>query len=182
MIFKVNDKEFDVPLNKMLIITGYNDSYKLQLLREIKNYYETQHDVLYFSEDRRVTISKEIMHSVDIIRALLNMEPLKDSLSKGLDIYDHFALENLTYGQRINCGYLQLINLYYNIAMAPTKISLIIERAELNYHIMLLNYILASFLDSQITRKFYNVTVTTYDERIYIPRLQKYIFNIDKYL
>lgn len=183
MIFKINSKEIDVPLdNKMLIITGYNNPFKLELIRKIKDYYKSLNDVLYFSEDRRITISKEIMESVDTMRALLNIEPLKDSLSKSLDIYDYFALENLQYGQPINSGYLQLINLYYNIAMTPTKLSLIVERVELNYHITLLNYILSSFLDSKITTKFHNIIVTTYDEKIYMPRLKKCIFNIDQYL
>lgn len=124
---------------KTLIIKGFNFSGKTRLLEALRDdYISQQENVLYFETNRRLSISKEEIDSICVYQKLTLGFNILEGIEQSFDISDPFILEEMKVGDLIHCGYMQLVNLFFNLEKRHQEskkgIILIIDNVELNLH------------------------------------------------
>lgn len=144
-----NKYDVNVPIKDRLnIIIGDNGSGKTKVLELLKDYYiENGENVLYFSSDRFIEFGKEDMDAYDVSEKLLGKNSLRERIELAYDISDPFSYEEIEYGKHIDCGYLQLINFFYKIAIDPRdNLIVIIDYIERSLHLLIKRQIINDLL------------------------------------
>lgn len=124
---------------KTIIIKGFNFSGKTKLLEAIRDEYMSRNkNVLYFGTDRRLSVSKEEIDSICVYQKLILGFNILEGIEQAFDMSDPFILEEMKVGDLIHCGYMQLVNLFFNLERnyrdSKKEIILIIDNVELNLH------------------------------------------------
>ena len=128
-------------------------------------------DVLYFPIDRRISISKDEMEAIDIMRKLTMGKTFREEIECCFDIFDPFKWESWENGGEITCGYDQLMNLMFRVYIDKPSI-LIIDHIEQNLHILVANYLIEVFNSNPLISQ---IIFTTYQENI-LKKVEDYIW------
>lgn len=131
--------DIDFPIEKDLsIIIGENDSGKTQILYLLKEYFENLgENVVLLSENRKVMIDEDDILNIDISNKLMYKNSLKQTIEHRYDINDPFVFDNHKKGDYIKSGYMQLLNMYYYLALQPNDSIIMIDIIEINLHVIL---------------------------------------------
>lgn len=105
----------------------------------LKEQYEKKNNVLYFPANRKLLIKTEQINTDDerVMNKLAYGKnfTLKELIEYSYDMKDPFAFENCGYGEKIHCGYLQIMNILYQIKLSNySDLIVIIEHIENNLH------------------------------------------------
>lgn len=134
------------------------------ILKSIVKNYDSE-NLLYLEKDRKLTITKD---DIEMTKFTFQLEEngydLQNEIEEAYDIKDQFAFENCKYGERINSGYLQLINLFFNIYLHKSdNLIVAIDLIEQNLHELLRVKLVKDILKF---KKVKRLIITTYSQSI----------------
>lgn len=124
-------------IKELLVLTHHNSYEKgTEELLKIKSDLEKNNKVIYFPRERKLSVKKEFIESLDIMYKLTNKGFSRERIEECYDVNDPFIYDEYPYDKIIHCGYLQILNFFYNL-IAPKKLEYniaIIDLFEKNLH------------------------------------------------
>ncbi len=162
---KLFEQDIHMLDRRMVAVYGINENYKATLLQHLYSFYKSNNNnILYFKDDDKSLVSKEMIDMYCLLSDLNNtgIKNTLESIEYAYDMVDRFALEELQVGSLIRCGYIQLLNYIFSINLNDHKdLIVIIENFGSHFH----SLVKRKFLhDLNSCGKIKQVVFTIYDK------------------
>lgn len=141
--------KIDFPFeNNCIAVTGDNFILKEKVLTTLNDYFVSKGEyTLYFPSNRIMNVGREEIEDYDLGVYLSRNFKLREELEKAYDMRDPFKFEELEKGQRINCGYMELLNFFYSLEMCgQDKINVVIEDFQNHLHYLIQGRLLLNLI------------------------------------